>query len=82
MKSNNCIALDNTLSADLVEVLKTSDWKVNKVEENKVPQENVTENRIKTDMKNELKKYMNQLNDDDEKSIPMANSSDNLYESF
>ena len=26
-------------------------------------------------MKNELKKYMNQLNDDDEKSIPMANSS-------
>ena len=33
LKSNNCIALDNTLSTNLVEVLKTSDWKVNKVEE-------------------------------------------------
>ena len=47
------------------------------------PEENSTENRIKTDMKNELKKYMNQLNDNDnEETIPIGNNDSNLYESF
>lgn len=66
---------------EIIDVLKKET--VQKEEENTETQEKVNGNRIKTDMKNELKKYMNQLNDDDgKKSIPMANSNDNQYESF
>jgi hypothetical protein len=65
---------------EIIDVLKKET--ITNQEENIETQENITENRIKIDMKNELKKYMNQLNDGDEKSIPMANSADNLYQSF